>query len=120
MLTIKVTFQHNQDFPSIKYPCLVISISLNLLNFVRILYSYAINDMSINLNIIFLDRMSTQVESQPQNKKNKGKSSQVPAVKAHWDGKANKNFIKLCVEQVRAGHRHGTHLDRIGWEKSDN
>ncbi|KAI8011327.1 L10-interacting MYB domain-containing protein [Camellia lanceoleosa] len=60
--------------------------------------------------------MSTQEEIQYENRKNKKKSSQVPFVKAHWDTKSNEIFIKLCVEQVKAGHRLGTHLDRVGWE----
>lgn len=60
--------------------------------------------------------MSTQEETQSENKKNKGKSSQVPSIKAHWDAKSNEIFIKLCVEQVKARHRPGTHLDRVGWE----
>ncbi|GMP45366.1 hypothetical protein CsSME_00013911 [Camellia sinensis var. sinensis] len=60
--------------------------------------------------------MSTQEETQSENRKNKAKSSQVPSVKAHWDAKSNEIFIKLCVEQVKVGHRPGTHLDRVGWE----
>ncbi|XP_028118773.1 L10-interacting MYB domain-containing protein-like [Camellia sinensis] len=60
--------------------------------------------------------MSTQEETQSENKKNKGKSSQVPSVKAHWDAKSNEIFIKLYVEQVKVGHRPSTHLDRVGWE----
>ncbi|KAI7994538.1 L10-interacting MYB domain-containing protein [Camellia lanceoleosa] len=55
-------------------------------------------------------------ETQSENKKNKGKSSQVPSVKAHWDAKSNEIFIKLCVGQVKVGRRPGTHLDRVGWE----
>ncbi|XP_028087188.1 uncharacterized protein LOC114287933 [Camellia sinensis] len=60
--------------------------------------------------------MSTQEETQSENRKNKGKSSQVPSVKAHWDAKSNEIFIKLCVEQVKVGHRPGTHLDRVRGE----
>ncbi|CAL5326529.1 unnamed protein product [Camellia sinensis] len=60
--------------------------------------------------------MSTQQETQSQNRQNKGKSSQVPSTKAHWDAKSNEIFIKLCVDQVKVGHRPGTHLDRVGWE----
>ncbi|CAL5372910.1 unnamed protein product [Camellia sinensis] len=60
--------------------------------------------------------MSTQEETQPENRKNKGKSSQVPSVKAHWDAKSNEIFIKICVEQVKVGHRPGTHLDKVRWE----
>ncbi|CAL5326227.1 unnamed protein product [Camellia sinensis] len=60
--------------------------------------------------------MSTQEETQPENRKNKGKSSQVPSVKAHSDAKSNEIFIKICVEQVKVGHRPGTHLDKVRWE----
>ncbi|XP_028125598.1 L10-interacting MYB domain-containing protein-like [Camellia sinensis] len=60
--------------------------------------------------------MSTEQETQSENRKNKGKSSQVPSTKAHWDAKSNEIFIKLCVDQVKVGHRPGTHLDRVGWE----
>ncbi|XP_028101643.1 L10-interacting MYB domain-containing protein-like [Camellia sinensis] len=60
--------------------------------------------------------MSTQEETQSENRKNKGKSSQVPSVKAHWDAKSNEIFIKLCVEQVKAGHKPGTYLDKVGWK----
>ncbi|GMQ02232.1 hypothetical protein CsSME_00048556 [Camellia sinensis var. sinensis] len=58
--------------------------------------------------------MSSQEETQSENRKNKEKSSHVSSVKAHWDEKSNEIFIKLCVEQVKVGHRPGTHLDRIG------
>ncbi|XP_028085444.1 L10-interacting MYB domain-containing protein-like [Camellia sinensis] len=60
--------------------------------------------------------MSIQEETQYENRKNKGKSSQVPSVKAHWDAKSNEIFIKLYVEQAKAVHRSGTHLDKVGWE----
>ena len=32
------------------------------------------------------------------------------------NAKSNEIFINLCVEQVKAGHRPGTHLDMVGWE----
>ncbi|CAL5380789.1 unnamed protein product [Camellia sinensis] len=70
----------------------------------------------VGLLTICIVIMSTQEETQPENRKNKGKSSQVPSVKAHWDAKSNEIFIKLCVEQVKVGHRPGTHLDRVRWE----
>ncbi|CAL5352907.1 unnamed protein product [Camellia sinensis] len=68
------------------------------------------------LIFFFFHRMSTQEETQSENRKNKEKSSQVPSVKAHWDAKSNEIFIKLCIEQVKVGHRPGTHLHRVGWE----
>ena len=74
-----------------------------------------INEYVLN-NFFFFHRMSTQEETQSENRKNKGKSFQVPSVKAHWDAKSNEIFIKLCVDQVKVGHRPGTHLDRVGWE----
>lgn len=64
--------------------------------------------------------MSTQEETQSKNRKNKEKLSQVPSVKAHWDAKSNEIFIKLYAEQVKPGHRPGTHLDKIGWENVIN
>ncbi|XP_028096166.1 L10-interacting MYB domain-containing protein-like [Camellia sinensis] len=65
--------------------------------------------------------MSTQPPSQsPTTTKSKGKTSQnsepSQSLKAHWDTKSIEIFVKLCVEQVKAGHRLGTHLDRVGWE----
>ncbi|XP_028052731.1 L10-interacting MYB domain-containing protein-like [Camellia sinensis] len=65
--------------------------------------------------------MSSQPPSQsPTTTKSKGKVSQnsqpSQGLKAHWDTKSIKIFVKLCVEQVKAGHRPGTHLDRVGWE----
>lgn len=72
--------------------------------------------MSLFWRIFFFHRISTQEETQYENRKNKGKSSQVPSIKAHWDAKSNEIFIKLWVEQVKVGHRPGIHLDRVGWE----
>ncbi|XP_028111665.1 uncharacterized protein LOC114309974 [Camellia sinensis] len=57
--------------------------------------------------------MSIQEETQSENRKNKGKSSQVPSVKAHWDAKSNEIYIKLCVEQVKARHKHGLGRDTL-------
>ncbi|KAI8021275.1 L10-interacting MYB domain-containing protein [Camellia lanceoleosa] len=70
----------------------------------------------VGMLTIYIVIMRTQEETQSENRKNKGKSSQVPSVKAHWDAKSNQIFIKLCVEEMKVGHRLGTHLDREGWE----
>ena len=58
--------------------------------------------------------MSTQEETQYENRKNKGKSSQVPSIKAHQDAKSNEIIIKISVDLVKVGLRPGTHLDRVG------
>ncbi|KAL7263745.1 hypothetical protein ACSBR1_001825 [Camellia fascicularis] len=65
------------------------------------------------MNVDIVTIMSTQEETQSENRKNKGKSSQVPSVKAHWDAKSNEIFIKLCVEQVKVGHRPGLGRDTL-------
>ncbi|XP_028073112.1 L10-interacting MYB domain-containing protein-like [Camellia sinensis] len=65
--------------------------------------------------------MSTEPPSQsPTIAKSKGKASQnsqpSQVLKAHWDTKSTESFVKLCVEQVKEGHRPSMHLDRVGWE----
>ncbi|KAL7174556.1 hypothetical protein ACSBR2_033740 [Camellia fascicularis] len=65
--------------------------------------------------------MSSQPPSQsPTTTKSKGKASQnsqpSQGLKAHWDTKSTEIFVKLCMEQVKAGHTPGTHLDRVSWE----
>ncbi|XP_028063322.1 uncharacterized protein LOC114266594 [Camellia sinensis] len=65
--------------------------------------------------------MSTQPPSQsPTTTKSKRKASQnsqpLQGLKAHWDTKSIEFFVKLCVEQVKVGHRPGTLLNRVGWE----
>ncbi|KAG8367680.1 hypothetical protein BUALT_Bualt16G0098100 [Buddleja alternifolia] len=36
--------------------------------------------------------------------------------KANWDPKTTEVFIKLCVEELQAGNRPGSHFNRLGWE----
>nr|XP_016487139.1 PREDICTED: L10-interacting MYB domain-containing protein-like [Nicotiana tabacum] len=35
--------------------------------------------------------------------------------KAKWDAKITELFLNLCVEEITAGNRPGTHFSRIGW-----
>lgn len=37
-------------------------------------------------------------------------------VKAHWDNKSTEIFIRLCVQEMNAGNRPGTHFNKIGWD----
>lgn len=37
-------------------------------------------------------------------------------MKASWDRNATEAFIKICVEEVQAGNRPGSHFSKIGWE----
>jgi len=40
----------------------------------------------------------------------------IPQGKAIWDPETVDVFCDLCIIEVEAGRRPGTHLDKVGWE----
>lgn len=35
--------------------------------------------------------------------------------KAIWDSKMKDTFIEMCIKEVEAGNRPGTHFSKVGW-----
>ncbi|XP_008786303.1 L10-interacting MYB domain-containing protein-like [Phoenix dactylifera] len=40
----------------------------------------------------------------------------IPKIKAHWKPEFHKLFVTLCLDQVVAGNKPGTHLNKKGWK----
>ncbi|KAK6137159.1 hypothetical protein DH2020_029104 [Rehmannia glutinosa] len=64
--------------------------------------------------------MASQSLSQPSQSSDSNRRQMVRnnefMEKASWDPRTTEIYIRICVEELQAGNRPGTHFNRTGWE----
>lgn len=84
----------------------------------NLLYGYICSNYVLVDHFGFLHMCET-VDEMARDKKNDGVSTPKP-IKATWTADFHEIFLDLCLEQINAGNKPGTHFTRVGWRNIED